>query len=236
MGTSFVIVYCEKTMIRAFIFDLDGVITDTAEYHFQAWKRLANEEGIPFTRQDNEALRGVPRRESLNRLLKGKPVSDEQARRWMASKNEYYKSSIAHMTPDDMLPGVVKLLAEIHAAEMKIAIASASKNASIVIERLRLAEKIDVLCDGYSVEHHKPAPDLFLQAAMDLGILPNGCIIAEDAEAGIAASRAAGMLSIGLGPAERVGDADMVFPNLEGVALRQILEYISTITQQDNGK
>jgi kojibiose phosphorylase len=219
-------------MIRAFIFDLDGVITDTAEYHFQAWKRLADEEGIPFTRQDNEALRGVPRRESLNRLLKGKPVSNEQARRWMARKNEYYKSSIAHMTPDDILPGVLKLLTEIRAAEIKIAIASASKNASIVIERLRLADKLDVMCDGYSVEHHKPAPDLFLQTAMDLGILPGGCIIVEDAEAGIAASRAAGMLSIGLGPVERVGEADLILPSLEGVTLQQILEHVSAISQQ----
>lgn len=217
-------------MIRAFIFDLDGVLTDTAEYHFQAWKRLANEKGIPFTRHDNEALRGVPRRESLNRLLKGKPVSDEQARRWMARKNEYYKSLIAHMTPDDILPGVLDLLTEIRTAEMKIAIASASKNASMVVERLRLADKIDVLCDGSSVEHQKPAPDLFLQAAVDLGIHPENCIVVEDAQVGIAASRAAGMLSIGIGPAERVGDADLIFPNLDGVTLRQILDHISATT------
>lgn len=224
------------TIIRAFIFDLDGVITDTAEYHFQAWKRLAEEEGLPFTRQDNEALRGVPRRESLNRLLKGKPVSDEQAKLLMARKNKYYKSLIAQITPDDILPGVIQLLTEIRAAEMKIAIASASKNASFVVERLRLVDKLDVLCDGYSVEHHKPAPDLFLKASRDLGILPGSCIIVEDAEAGIASSRSAGMLSIGLGPAERVGEADLVLPSLEGASLVQILKYLSPITQRDEEK
>jgi kojibiose phosphorylase len=212
-------------MIHAFIFDLDGVITDTAEYHFQAWKCLADEEGISFTRQDNEALRGVPRRESLNRLLKGKPISDEQAELWMAQKNEYYKLLISGMTPNDILPGVLDLLEEIRAAEMKIAIASASKNASTVVDRLKLGERIDVLCDGHSVERHKPAPDLFIHAADEFGIPPGQCIVVEDAQAGIAASHAAGMLSVGLGPVERVGDAHVVLPNLEGVTLRQIIDH-----------
>jgi beta-phosphoglucomutase len=116
-------------IIQAIIFDLDGVITDTAEYHFLAWKRLADEQGLPFTRQDNEHLRGVSRRESLARLLKGVPVSKEQAGEMIARKNGYYRQFLTQVTPADLLPGVPELLTEIRAAGMKTALASASRNA-----------------------------------------------------------------------------------------------------------
>lgn len=212
-------------MIEALIFDLDGVITDTAEYHYLAWKRLADEEGIPFSREDNEALRGVPRRESLQRMLKGKPIVEDIAQEWMDRKNRYYQSYIHAMSSDDILPGAMDLLTEIRAAGLKIALASASKNAAAVVERLNLNENIDALCDGYSVERHKPAPDLFLLAAERLGAAPHNCIVLEDAEVGITAGRAAGMHTIGLGPADRVGSADLVLPCLSGISLRLILEH-----------
>lgn len=210
--------------LKGFIFDLDGVLTDTAEYHFQAWKQLADEEGIPFSRQDNEALRGVSRRESLGLLLKGKPISEEQAQAWMERKNNYYRQLVLGMTSADLLPGAVELLEQLHAAGFKSAIASASKNASDVLDRLGLWNKIDVLCDGNSVQNPKPAPDLFLFAANQLGLPPQACVVVEDAEAGIDAAIAAGMRSIGLGPFERVGRATLVLPSLDRQELTQLVQ------------
>jgi beta-phosphoglucomutase len=213
--------------IRAFIFDLDGVLTDTAEHHYRAWKQLADEEGIPFTRQDNEALRGVSRQESLNLLLKGRRISPQQAQEWMDRKNRYYLERIRQITPQELLPGAREILGELRAAGLKIAIASASRNAAQVVNRLELRPQIDVLVDGNSVERTKPAPDLFLLAARLLGEAPENCVVVEDAAAGIAAARAAGMRCIGLGPVEQVGAADLVLPGLEGVRLRELLERLS---------
>jgi len=209
--------------VQGFIFDLDGVLTDTAEYHYRAWKRLADEEGIPFTREDNEQLRGVSRRESLMRLLKGRPIPEETAQAWMARKNRYYQEYIRQMTPADVLPGVLSLLGEIRASGRKIAVASASKNAPLVVERLNLRPWIDVLCDGSSVDRPKPAPDLFLYAAERLGLPPVTCVVVEDAAAGVQAAHAAGMRVVGLGPASRVGEADVVLPSLDGARLTVLL-------------
>lgn len=209
--------------IKGMIFDLDGVLTDTAEFHYRAWKRLADEEGIPFTRQDNEALRGVSRRESLNLLLKGRPITEEQAQAWMERKNNYYRQLLAQMTPKDILPGVRELLTELRGAGIKIAVASASKNARQVLEQIGLMDAIDVLCDGYSVSEPKPAPDLFLFAARQLGLPPESCVVVEDAEAGVEAALAARMRCIGLGPPTRVGKAHLVRPSLEGLSLSEIL-------------
>ena len=209
--------------IAGFIFDLDGVITDTAEYHFRAWKRLADEEGIPFAREDNEALRGISRRESLLRLLKGTSCSEEELCSLMERKNCYYQDLLLGITPEEVLPGVMKLLMEIRLAEGKTALASASKNAQAVILRLKIDWLFDAVSDGYSVERQKPAPDLFLHAANQLGLPPEWCVVFEDAEAGIAAARAGCFRSVGLGSNERVGNAEVVFPNLENVHLRDIL-------------
>ena len=212
--------------IRAFIFDLDGVLTDTAEYHYRAWKRLADEEGIPFDRPDNEALRGVSRRESLSRMLKGRPISEEQAQAWMERKNSYYVEMIRQMRPADVLPGSHELLAELRAAGIRIAIASASMNAGEVVDRLGLSAEIDALCDGNSVTRTKPAPDLFLYAARQLGIPPEACVVVEDAEAGVEAALAGGMRAIGIGPVERVGKAHLVIPSLENQRLKDILRVL----------
>ena len=210
-------------MIRGFIFDLDGVITDTAEYHFRGWQRLADEEGIPFTREDNEALRGVSRRESLMRLLKGRVYPEAAMQEMMARKNRYYVESIQHISPRDLLPGAKELLEEIRAAGMKIAIGSASKNARDVIERLGIGYLIDAISDGNSVARQKPAPDLFLHAAGQLGLPASESVVVEDAAAGIDAAKAGGFFAVGLGPPARVGHADAVFPSLEGVHLKDIL-------------
>ena len=205
--------------IRGIIFDLDGVITDTAEYHFLAWKRLADEERIEFTRAENEALRGVSRRASLAKLLKGRVVTDNQAEEMMARKNGYYQTFLANITPADLLPGVQELLTEIRAAGCKTAIASASRNAPDVVARLGIRDQFDVLAHGGSVTRQKPAPDLFLYTARQLGLAPQECLVVEDAEAGIAAAHAAGMVAVGLGPPERVGAAELILSNLDGATL-----------------
>lgn len=209
--------------VRAFIFDLDGVLTDTAEYHYRAWKRLADEEGWPFTRQDNEALRGIPRRESLLMILKGQTLPEERILELTERKNRYYLEYIREVSPGDLLPGAREFLQELRAAGLKTALGSASKNAPQVVQQLGIAELLDVIADGSSVARQKPAPDLFLYAADRLGVPPAECVVVEDAAAGIAAARAGGFRSIGLGPVERVGAADVVLPSLEGVRLEQIL-------------
>ena len=203
--------------IRGVIFDLDGVLTDTSEFHYLGWQRLADEEGIPFDRQANEALRGVDRRGSLLRLLAGRPVTEEQIQEMMARKNRYYQELIQGVTRANLLPGVLELLDELRAAGIKMAIGSASKNAPAVIERLGIAERVDAISDGYSVERHKPAPDLFLHGAAQLGLAPEQCVVVEDAASGVEATLAAGMWAVGLGPVERVGAAHVVLPSLEGV-------------------
>lgn len=215
--------------IQGFIFDLDGVLTDTAEYHYRAWKRLADEEGIPFSREDNEALRGISRRESLLLMLKGRPLSEEQMQAWMERKNNYYREMLAQMTPSDILPGSKEFLAELRAAGIKIALASASKNARDVLTYLQLHDEIDVLCDGNSVEKAKPAPDLFLFAARQLGLPPEACVVVEDAEAGVEAALAAGMRCIGLGPPERVGKATIVLPSLENARWAEIKDKLGQL-------
>lgn len=210
--------------IQAFIFDLDGVITDTAEFHYRAWKRLADNEGIPFSRQDNEALRGISRRESLHLLLKGCQITENQALAWMERKNNYYLDLIKEITPGDLLPGARELLEELRAAGLKNALGSASKNAAEVIGRLGIRSLFDAIADGYSVTQPKPAPDLFLYAARQLALPPPACVVVEDAAAGIDAALAGGFRTVGLGPVERVGAAEAVFPGLGGVKLKDLLE------------
>ncbi len=211
-------------LIKSFIFDLDGVITDTAEYHYRGWKRLADEEHIPFTREDNEHLRGVARRESLMLILKDRVYPEEKIQEMMERKNGYYLEFIKEISPRDLLPGAKELLEELRAAGLRNALGSASKNAGEVLDRLGIRSLFDAVSDGHSVKNQKPAPDLFLHAAEQLGLSPDECIVVEDAAAGIEAARAGGFKSIGLGPVERVGQADAVFPNLAGVRLNDVLQ------------
>jgi beta-phosphoglucomutase len=212
---------------KAFIFDLDGVLTDTAEYHYRAWKRLADELEIPFSREDNETLRGISRRESLILVLKGRSYPEAQIQAMMERKNRYYLEFIHEITPQDVLPGVRELLEEIRATGMKTALGSASKNAPEVIQRLGIANLLDVVSDGGSVEHQKPAPDLFLNAAAQLKLSPLECVVVEDAAAGIEAARAGGFRCVGLGPRERVGAADLIYPSLAHVHLADLISRLA---------
>lgn len=210
---------------QAIIFDLDGVLTDTSEYHYRAWKHLADDEGIPFTHEENDAhLRGVGRRESLQYLLKGRKVSDEQFEEMMERKNRYYNTLIEQMTPNEVIPGGVQLLQEIRRAGIKTAIASASKNCMTVLERLNLIPLFDGIADGYSVTNGKPAPDIFVYAAGLVHVPTSACIGVEDADAGVEAIKAAGMIAVGIGPAERFHRADKVLPTLANKRLADLLD------------
>jgi beta-phosphoglucomutase len=220
--------------IRGVIFDLDGVLTDTSEFHYLGWKRLADEEGIPFDRDANEALRGVDRRESLMHLLAGRPVTEEQIQEMMARKNRYYQEFVREVTPANLLPGALDLLDELRADGVRVAIGSASKNARLVIEQLGITDRVDVISDGYSVEKHKPAPDLFLHAAAQLDLPPAQCLVVEDAASGVEAALAAGMRTVGLGPVERVGAAHVTLPSLEGVRWADLLARLTPIVEQAN--
>jgi beta-phosphoglucomutase len=209
---------------KAIIFDLDGVLTDTSEYHFLAWKRLADEEGIPFTRQDNdEHLRGVSRRESLMYILRGRNVSEAQIQEMMDRKNRYYNEMIKSMTPKDLVAGGRDLLREIREAGIKVAIASGSKNCRIVLEHLEIMDYLDGVADGYSVANSKPAPDLFVYAAGLVQVPTPDCLGVEDADAGIEAIKTAGMQALGIGPQERFHRADKVMPTLAKTHLQDLL-------------
>jgi beta-phosphoglucomutase len=213
--------------INGFIFDLDGVLTDTAEYHYLGWKRLADELGIPFDRAANEHLRGVSRRASLLLILGQRRYPEAELESMMARKNSYYLELLKQISPRDVLPGARELLEEIKAAGLKNALGSASKNAAQVVDRLGLRPLLDAIADGNSVVNQKPAPDLFLHAAAALGLPPAQCVVVEDAAAGIQAAQAGGFRSVGLGPPERVGAADLILPDLSNVPLSDLLASLS---------
>ena len=211
--------------IKAFILDLDGVLTDTAEYHYRAWKKLADEEGIPFGRQDNEHLRGVSRRQSLELLL-GTYVTrytEGDIQEMMDHKNGYYVAMLRQISATDFLPGATKLLHDLRARGFKIAIGSASKNTRIVLDRLGILNDFDAISDGNSVSKAKPAPDVFLFAATEMGVEPRNCGVVEDAASGVQAALAANMLAIGIGPEERVGHAHLRYASTADINLNEIL-------------
>ena len=210
---------------KAIIFDLDGVLTDTSEYHYQAWKHLADDEGIPFTHEENDAhLRGVGRRDSLMFLLKGRQVSEEQMQEMMERKNTYYTELIKNMTPKEVVAGGVELLKELRAAGIKTAIASASKNTATVLEKLQIASYFDGIADGNSIVNGKPKPDVFVFAAGLVNTPVMECLGVEDADAGIEAIKAAGMEALAIGPAERFHKADKAIPNMENKTLQDLID------------
>ncbi|OUL31121.1 beta-phosphoglucomutase [Nostoc sp. 106C] len=218
--------------IKAVIFDLDGVLTDSSELHYLGWKRVADEEGIPFDREANDAIRGLPRRETLLQILGDRSATEEQIQEMMERKNGYFLELIQKITTDNLLPGVKNLLQELRTAGIKVALGSSSKNAQTVIQRLGIGNQFDAIADGYSVLQPKPAPDLFLFAAQQLGVSPSQCVVVEDAKAGVEAARAAGMWSVGLGPVERLGRANVVLSSLERVSWQDLQRYIANSEKQ----
>ena len=189
--------------IKAVIFDLDGVIVSTDEYHFQAWKRLADSLGVPFGRESNDRLRGVSRMESLEIMLEksAKQYSLHEKREMAERKNTYYRELLEGLSPADILPGVIDIIKALKDRRVKIAIGSSSKNARAILRAVGLEDEFDVITDGNHVTRSKPDPEVFTIAAMRLGILPEECLVVEDAEAGVEAGLAAGMSVLGVGAA-----------------------------------
>lgn len=206
--------------MKAFIFDLDGVIVDTAKFHFLAWKKLADELGIPFTEHDNEKLKGVSRVRSLEIILEmGKvSMSDEEKALLLKEKNEDYLSYIATMTPEDVLPDVPRILQLLKQHHVPLALGSASKNAKSILEKVHLLDSFDAIVDGNEVSKAKPDPEVFLNAADKLGKKAADCVVVEDAIAGIKAANKAGMYSIGIGQAEILKDARCVFKDFTEIS------------------
>jgi len=189
--------------IKAVIFDLDGVIVSTDEYHYEAWKMIADEEKIYFDRKINEQLRGVSRMESLEIILRKseRAYKQEEKNQLAEKKNEFYKVLLNNITPADILPGVAKILEGLKERNIKIAIGSSSKNTPIILERIGLHNYFDAVADGNSIKNSKPDPEVFLLAAEKLQIEPKDCLVVEDADAGVEAALAGKMKVVGVGSA-----------------------------------
>lgn len=200
----------------AVVFDLDGVITDTAKYHYKAWKKLADELNIYFDEKINEQLKGVDRMSSLEIVLRksDKKYTDEEKAKFAFTKNEYYKGFVAGMTPADMLPGALDTLKSLKARSIKTALASASKNAFTVIDKLELRPYFDYIVDARTVTRNKPDPEVFQKAAAGVGVPCEKCIGVEDAKAGIEAIKSAGMYAVGIGDKKILKAADDVILGL----------------------
>ena len=198
---------------KGFIFDLDGVIVDTAKYHFLAWKKLANDLGIDFTEEENEQLKGVSRVKSLEKILAwgNKTLSEKDFNEQMAKKNEDYLSHIAKMDESEILADVPKVLNFLSENNQPISLGSASKNARTILERVNLKEQFNAIVDGNDVTKAKPDPEVFLIAAKLLNVAPENCIVFEDSVAGVEAANVANMISIGIGSKDVLGHAKYVF-------------------------
>ena len=206
------------------IFDLDGVLVSTDECHYQAWKCLADRENIPFDRSINERLRGVSRMQSLEIILERaqKKYDDAQKAEMAEFKNGVYRTKIMALTPNDILPGVPELLALLRSKGKKLAVGSSSKNTRTIMERIGLWGAFDAVADGTDIAKSKPDPEVFLVAAAKLGLPADRCVVVEDAYAGIAAGKAAGMKTVGVGTAQNCPDADFGCASLADERLKEI--------------
>jgi beta-phosphoglucomutase len=206
---------------KGFIFDLDGVIVDTAKYHYLAWKHLADELGIPFTEEQNEQFKGVSRKRCLEILLEmgGLSVSQQRFDAWLEEKNKDYLAYIEKMDASEILPDVPKVLNFLKEHQIPMALGSASKNARPILKKVGLISYFNTIVDGTHVTKAKPDPEVFLIAAAQLGVTPNECIVFEDALAGIEAANKAGMTSIGIGDREVLSDAQYVFKDFTAIKI-----------------
>lgn len=211
-------------MIKACIFDLDGVLVDTAHYHFLAWKRLAREFDYELTEEINEQLKGVSRMKSLEIVLKHANISlEEQKRTSLADrKNGWFTEYVHKMKPEELYPGVKELFSKLRKDKIKIALASSSKNAQTIIEILGITDEFEAVVDGTMIVHSKPDPEIFLLAAQKLSMKPADCVVFEDAEAGVEAAISAGMKCVGIGSAAQLGKASQVVKSIQNFDYTQL--------------
>lgn len=214
-------------MIKGALFDLDGVIVDTAKYHYIAWRQLAQSLGFDFTELDNERLKGVSRMASLDILLEigglQSKFSNDEKQRMATEKNDRYVSLIRQMTPDEILPGTEAFLTALRHKGIKVALGSASKNAMLTLDNLRLTPLFDAIIDGTKVSKAKPDPEVFLKGAEALGLRPEECVVFEDAVAGIEAARAGGMKCVGIGSPDVLTKADIIIDGLHEMTVEKLI-------------
>jgi beta-phosphoglucomutase len=210
--------------IKACIFDLDGVIVDTAVYHYKAWKRLANELGFDITEEQNENLKGVNRMRSLDLILQwgGVTKTDAEKEALAARKNTWYVEMINKMTPDEILPGAKEFLQTCIDTGMKTALGSASKNSSTILEKVGIAHFFNAIIDGNKVNKPKPDPEVFLKGAEELNIPAENCVVFEDAIAGIEAAHNGNMKAVGIGSPQVLTEADLVVSGLDKMTLEKL--------------
>ncbi|MEI1232828.1 beta-phosphoglucomutase [Enterococcus mundtii] len=220
-------------MFKGVLFDLDGVITDTAEFHYRAWKKLGEEIGISIDRNFNEQLKGVSREDSLTLLLaygkKENDFSNEEFAALAKRKNEYYLEMIQEITPADVFPGIVPLLTELKKAGIKVALASASKNGPLLLDKMQLTGYFDAIADPSKVASGKPAPDIFLLAAKEIGLEATDCLGIEDAKAGIQAIIASGAYPVGVGRKEDLGEDIPIVADTSSLTL----DYLQHVWRKD---
>lgn len=209
------------SLIKGCIFDLDGVIVDTAKYHYLAWKRLANELGFEFTKEQNEKLKGVSRMRSLDILLEigNKDFDDNTKLELATKKNQWYVEYISQMDISEILPGVKDFFNILKENNIKIALGSASKNSKLILKNLNLENSFDAIVDGTKVSKAKPDPEVFLIGAKELNLSPEHCVVFEDAEAGVEAGKAANMKVIGIGSPSILKKADKVIPGFKNQSI-----------------
>ncbi|ASA20096.1 beta-phosphoglucomutase [Paenibacillus donghaensis] len=219
------------TQIKACLFDLDGVLVDTAKYHYIAWKELAESLGFLFTEQDNERLKGVSRVASLNILLEigGLTLDEEEKAQLAERKNNRYIEYIAKMDSSEILPGALKFLEECRDQGIKVALGSASKNAMTILNNTGLTPYFDAIIDGTHTSAAKPDPEVFLLGATAVNIHPEHCVVFEDAEAGIIAATRAGMISVGIGSPQTLRAANMVVPSLAHISVAVLRESFAVV-------
>jgi beta-phosphoglucomutase len=213
-------------MIEAVIFDLDGVLVSTDEYHYRSWVKIAAEEGFDFfDHKFNDQFRGVARMECVEILIKasGRDYSPAQKQEIADRKNGYFAESLSSVTPEELLPGALAMLQELRKRGIKIAVASNSRNAKTIIRQTKIEHLLDIIVDGYEIEKSKPDPEPFLLAATRIGVAPAHCIVVEDAVTGVEAARRAGMKALGIGTRERLPNADIVVPNLSTISVDRLL-------------
>lgn len=223
----------QKPPISLCIFDLDGVIVDTAKYHYIAWKRLAAEFGYDLTEAQNEKLKGVSRVQSLNHILDwaGVTKTEEEKAELATRKNNWYVDLIQNVTPDDALPGVVSFIHELKQAGIKVALGSASKNARAIIDKLQLTPLFEAIVDGTMTVKSKPDPEVFLKGTELTNTSPHSTLVFEDAAKGIDAALAGGMLAVGIGTEEQLGHADFVLPGFDNYTLSDFLKQLTRVKQ-----
>jgi beta-phosphoglucomutase len=220
------------THYKALLFDLDGVIVETAHFHYEAWRRLANEKlGFDISHEFNETLKGVSRPDSLDLILKqGNKTLDQATKLEYATlKNDWYLELASQMTAAEILPGITDFFRQIKATDLKIGLGSVSKNAKMILEAVGMLQDFDAIIDGTCISKGKPDPEVFLKGAAAFGLSPSECIVFEDAVAGIEAGKRAGMKVVGIGQPEVLTQADVVFKDLTGVKLADLLKSLSTI-------